>query len=284
MQDDDTTAIAIRDPLPKPVFSGRDMAETFAAYGELQKELDRAMPDQIMQIQGRAFRKKGYWRSVRTAFNLSCEMVPGTEQRVSADGDWGYSVMYRATFPSGKYADGDGACMASEKWVYDRYTGAKDEDRSRKAATVHNVRSHAHTRAFNRAVSNLVGFGEVSAEEMREEHNGDPRPVRPPEIIRSRPPNPSTEPLRVSRYEDKTKKNGEPYLYVELSDGRKANIWDTKVAELAKLFFEAHQIVAVDVEETTSKDGKTFRKVIGIEAAGEPETIDAEVADDNTPF
>jgi hypothetical protein len=33
-------------------------------------------------------------------------------------------------------------------------------------ATEHNVRSHAHTRAFNRAVSNLVGFGEVSAEEV----------------------------------------------------------------------------------------------------------------------
>jgi hypothetical protein len=32
--------------------------------------------------------------------------------------------------------------------------------------TVHNVRGHAHTRAFNRAVSNLVGFGEVSADEI----------------------------------------------------------------------------------------------------------------------
>jgi hypothetical protein len=36
-------------------------------------------------------------------------------------------------------------------------------------ATEHNVRSHAHTRAFNRAVSNLCGFGEVSAEEMTRE-------------------------------------------------------------------------------------------------------------------
>ena len=34
------------------------------------------------------------------------------------------------------------------------------------SGTVHNVRSHAHTRAFNRAVSNLVGFGEVSADEL----------------------------------------------------------------------------------------------------------------------
>jgi hypothetical protein len=40
-------------------------------------------------------------------------------------------------------------------------------------ATDHNVRSHAHTRAFNRAVSNLVGFGEVSAEEVeRDETSG----------------------------------------------------------------------------------------------------------------
>jgi hypothetical protein len=35
------------------------------------------------------------------------------------------------------------------------------------------VRSHAHTRAFNRAVSNLCGFGEVSAEEVERESHGE---------------------------------------------------------------------------------------------------------------
>jgi hypothetical protein len=46
-------------------------------------------------------------------------------------------------------------------------------------ATEHNIRSHAHTRAFNRAVSNLVGFGEVSAEEIdRDDERPRPRATR----------------------------------------------------------------------------------------------------------
>ena len=43
-------------------------------------------------------------------------------------------------------------------------------------ATEHNVRSHAHTRAYARAVSNLVGFGEVSAEEV-DRSDAPPAPV-----------------------------------------------------------------------------------------------------------
>lgn len=152
-RDDETTALVpVNDPgSPLPVFSGEQMAEAFRAYRQLQETLDRAMPDAIMQIQGRAFRKKAYWRAVRTAFNLDVTMVE-EHREVLPDGNWGWLVTYRAKAQNGRAADGDGACYASEK------TG-------RGQATEHNVRSHAHTRAFNRAVSNLVGFGEVSAEE-----------------------------------------------------------------------------------------------------------------------
>jgi hypothetical protein len=64
--------------------------------------------------------------------------------------------------------------MQSEKRVYDyEYVNGKrgkrlgvNVDKTAENASHHNVRGHAHTRAFNRAVSNLVGFGEVSADEM----------------------------------------------------------------------------------------------------------------------
>ena len=138
------------------------MGDTFRAYRTLQSEIDRSMPDQIMTIQGRQFRKKGYWRAVRAAFNLRVECV--SEERIEKDGDWGYAVLYRATAKNGMSADGDGICMASEK--------------AERQRTLHNVRSHGHTRAFNRAVSNLVGFGEVSAEEVeRDEPHHAPAPV-----------------------------------------------------------------------------------------------------------
>lgn len=132
-----------------PVFRGQQMLEAFTAYRDLQQALDHAMPDQLMDIRGRTFRKKGYWRAIATAFNLNVHCV-----REESD-DYGWRVVYRAETQSGRFAEGDGACSNEEK--------ADGQD------SEHNVRSHAHTRAFNRAVSNLVGFGEVSAEEIGRE-------------------------------------------------------------------------------------------------------------------
>jgi hypothetical protein len=49
---------------PVPTFSGNQMRQALAAYQTLQRTLDEAMPDQIIRIDDRAFRKKGYWPSV----------------------------------------------------------------------------------------------------------------------------------------------------------------------------------------------------------------------------
>ncbi len=147
-----------------------DVAEAIKEYHAIQKTLDAAMPDCIITIQRRKFRKKNYWRGVATAFNLRLELVSETSMAHDGGPDWGYVVVYRATAPNGRYADGDGSCFASEKAVYvwrdGNRTDEVDEIASKANATVHNLRSHAHTRAKNRAISDLVGFGEVSAEEV----------------------------------------------------------------------------------------------------------------------
>lgn len=143
-------------PTPIQVVPVRGMIEAMKAYRELQAGLDKAMPDQLITIGGKPFRCKGYWRAVARSFHLAVTAVH--EETVERDGDWGYLITCRATYRRTDGAevsvDGDGACFASEK------------TKGRMAATVHNVRAHAHTRAFNRAVSNCVGFGEVSAEEV----------------------------------------------------------------------------------------------------------------------
>lgn len=175
-----------------PVFSGSQMADALVAYKALQGALDKAMPDQIMSLDGKPFRKKGYWRGIATAFNLTVEPIDEKREVANSfeDGrdNFGYLVTYRATAPNGRSITGDGSCFAVEKarrfkcphphpsregktehWPAEN---CPDFDpnfswRSLPAqATEHNVRSHAHTRAFNRAVSNLVAFGEVSAEEV----------------------------------------------------------------------------------------------------------------------
>ena len=131
-----------------------DVIAAFQQYQKIQEALDKMLPDCILTIRGKNFRKKNYWRAIATAFNLNVELV--NERRVEIEGDWGYEVCYSAIAQNGRSAHGDGSCMASEKV----------SETSGIFATLHNVRSHAHTRAFNRAVSNLVGFGEVSAEEI----------------------------------------------------------------------------------------------------------------------
>jgi len=162
---------------PLPMFRGAAMTEAVTAYKEVQQALDRAMPDCIIKLDGKPFRKKAYWRAIAVAFNLNVEVV---DERRETYGDledgspnYTYVVTYRAATPGGRCETGDGACSASEK------------QRGRMKASEHNVRSHAHTRAFNRAISNLVGFGEVSAEEVeREDTNGRPVAVPPKGFVK----------------------------------------------------------------------------------------------------
>jgi hypothetical protein len=185
------TEVMVTDAMP--LLSGAQMEQAFAKYGELQAALDRAMGDDaIVLIGDRQFRKKPYWRAVALAFNLTVELVSEERQidGVFADGreNFVYLVTYRASTPGGRTQTGDGACAAVEKaekykcphperegsprslhYPHERCPDYDESYRWRALpaqASVHNVRSHAHTRAFNRAVSNLVAFGEVSAEEV----------------------------------------------------------------------------------------------------------------------
>jgi hypothetical protein len=146
------SALTVVEPTPQTIVEA-DPAQAVSAlenYRQIQAALDKSMPDCIMEIGDKKFRKKVYWRAIATAFNLELELKE--EHREEIGGDWGYLVTYRATAGNGRTCDGDGACFASEK--------------RGDVATVHNVRAHAHTRAKNRAISDLVGFGEVSAEEV----------------------------------------------------------------------------------------------------------------------
>jgi hypothetical protein len=204
---------------PSPVFRGAHMVRALTDYRELQKALDDSMPDQLMVIGDRSFRKKGYWRAIAVAFGLTVEPVSETRTVIgSLDNggeDYLYSVTYRAMAPNGRAATGDGACAAAEK------------QKGRMEATEHNVRSHAHTRAFNRAVSNLVGFGEVSAEEVeRDEHTEPAAKVAPDGRT------------RVAKIEEKTGKNkqGNPWtkFTVHFDDGRSGSTFDRALVEMAR--------------------------------------------------
>lgn len=134
--------------------SPRELVLALESYKGLQAELDKALPEALVHIQSgsgsHTFRTKAYWRAIARAFRLRVELV---EERREETGDgFTYLATYRASTPDGDSMTGDGAASSAEKRPGQ--------------ATVHNVRSHAHTRAKNRAISDLVGFGEVTAEEV----------------------------------------------------------------------------------------------------------------------
>lgn len=243
-----------------PVLSGTQMVAALESYRAMQAALDKSMPDQIMTLDGKPFRKKGYWRAIRMAFNLSVESITPEDRERSVLGaledgtdNYVYSVTYRATAPSGATAMGDGTCAAAEK------------QKGRMKATEHNVRSHAHTRAFNRAVSNLVGFGEVSAEEVdRSEHGSTETGGGDTPQAQQKPNDGLLRVADVSKKEGKNARSGKPWTNwrVTLSDGQSGGTFEEEIGRLAATFFKDGTPVEAEFEQ----DGK-YQNLVAIRAA-----------------
>ncbi len=133
--------------LIKPVASISDIVNAWQDYQSLKaKLLDES---DYQMIQGKNCIKKSGWRKIQTAFSISDELM--SEIRKDYKDYFVYEVTVKTTAPNGRYAFGIGSCASNE----------------RKFAHIeHDTRSTAHTRAKNRAIADLVGGGDVSAEEM----------------------------------------------------------------------------------------------------------------------
>jgi len=133
--------------LLKPVASIADIVAAWNDYQNLKAKL--LTENDYQMIQGKNCIKKSGWRKIQTAFSISDELM--NEERKDYKDYFVYEVTVKVTAPNGRYAFGIGSCASNE----------------RKFAHVeHDTRSTAHTRAKNRAIADLVGGGDVSAEEM----------------------------------------------------------------------------------------------------------------------
>jgi hypothetical protein len=109
-------------------------------------------PNDVQKEGAREFKKKSAWRKLARYFGISTAVTErGTE--VQPDGVFFASVVVRASAPWGQFAEAVGACGTDEE------VGQRKISRADALAT-------AETRATNRAVSNLIAMGEVSAEEI----------------------------------------------------------------------------------------------------------------------
>lgn len=150
--------IVVRDAIVMPAVTAEKAVEAFNAYQELAQKIIR--PEDVQKIAGKDFKKKSFWRKCQRFFNLSLEKIE--ERREEHNGIFSYHFTYRATAPNGAYGDGCGSCSFDEKGLL---------------KTEHNTRAIAETRAKNRAIADLVAFGEVSAEEVTDNGTPEKKPI-----------------------------------------------------------------------------------------------------------
>lgn len=166
----ETKALApVQEAIVMPAVSTKEAVEAWQQYQDLKAKIKE--PSDVQEIQGNEFLKKSYWRKIAAFFNLTIEVVSEEKEKLGSTFVWHFTI--KAIAPNGRSAIGTGSCDMYEKAEFDpetkqymatnRKTGQKFPA---KPNSIHNIRTTAETRAFNRAVSNLVGGGEVSAEEV----------------------------------------------------------------------------------------------------------------------
>jgi len=127
------------------------------AFQELKSKL--LDENDLVQIEGKKYIKRSGWRKIALAFNISTEIIEVS--REEKDGRYIVRVKARAIAPNGRVSEEIAVCDSSEF------------ENGKLRASIHNIETKATTRALNRAISNLVGGGEVSAEEIiADDENG----------------------------------------------------------------------------------------------------------------
>jgi hypothetical protein len=134
--------------------STNQILANFRQIQELKARLITAK-DKIT-IQGKPYILKSGWRTLAFAFNLSDEVV--YHEKEEKDGVITWRIHTRVTAPNGRSVVGVAACSSNER----RFTHP-----------AHDVYAMASTRSKNRAISDILGLGEVSAEEMTAEVDPD---------------------------------------------------------------------------------------------------------------
>jgi hypothetical protein len=152
-----TEALATREltdvSIIRPVASADEVLSAWRQFQELKRSL--LTIEDYQDIQGKPRIKKSGWRKIAAAFGISDQIV--REERREIDGGsaggryFVWEITVRAVAPNGRYSDAVGSCASNER---------------RFAHLDHDVRAIANTRAKNRAIADLVGGGEVSAEEL----------------------------------------------------------------------------------------------------------------------
>ena len=146
--------VPVESRIPIPIDVDRSIEE-WKDYQRLCREI--LDDDDYVQIKDKKARKRSGWAKLRRFYNITTTVIE--EQRTPPFTEWGPGCPFVYRFLvqgrlGNRVEDGDGACDSTEL------------EGGPIPPTEHNVRSKALTRAKNRVTSDLIGGGEVSAEEL----------------------------------------------------------------------------------------------------------------------
>ena len=163
-------------PMVRPVATLADAQAVFEAFQAAKLSL---LTKADVQSAGDGnFLKKDAWRKLALYFGITCQKLG--EGMIESPGGRVWGVTYRATGRNGTFQDGTGYCSWTEEFAAGRAAAAEnkaaaklesgewDEGRAgrhvdaARAKLEHDVRSTAETRAKTRAISDLLGGGEVT--------------------------------------------------------------------------------------------------------------------------
>jgi hypothetical protein len=131
--------------------SEQETLERFNRIQHLKRSLLDPKTDMIL-IAGKPYIKKSGWRKLQFAFNLTDEIIREEKEEKEARTIWRMWVRVRA--PNGREVVGVASASSDEKKF---------------SHPDHDPYALCHTRSKNRAISDILGLGEVSAEEMLSE-------------------------------------------------------------------------------------------------------------------
>jgi transcription initiation factor TFIIIB Brf1 subunit/transcription initiation factor TFIIB len=149
--------------LPLEIIEPMDIDKLAIAFKRFEDFKNRLLtPEDSVKIGNKLFLKKSAWRKWALACSVSDEIL--SQERIPAQGkdetnNFSYRITVRAYhIPTGRSSTGVAIASFNEKkaWAHEE----------------HDVFSLCHTRAKSRAISDLVGGGEVSAEEMENDEKG----------------------------------------------------------------------------------------------------------------
>lgn len=136
----------------RPAMTPEDSLSAWHEFQELKMSVKSAKD--IIQIHDKEYLKKSFWRKMATFFNLTDEIIT---REIELDSKGRTKTAYyevQVVHPNGRSVVGIGFCCASERNF---------------AHPDHDIRATANTRAKNRAISDMIAGGEVTAEEIQNE-------------------------------------------------------------------------------------------------------------------